>query len=912
MRVTAVRSRAAARTWLLLSGLGLGLLLAGLIYASLAGQRKLVREIERDSRALAGDEQLVKLAIDEQLADLERELIRLARLADLKEAVVAGDREKLLEQIRPPLNRLGKGRAGVSRISFYTPNGVAFLRAHAPASFGESVFGHRRLITESATTLRIVKGLEAEEGIPYLWAVTPIYDGGRVVGVLEMGSSLAPVINVVKTITGGEVGILPAPRSASATASSDRTLFAKATARLDLERGLPAPVRQVVKVQGITYAASLIPLKDFSGRDASVLVMLSDVSAVTAAVQRSNVVLVTLSVVGLVIAAALLVVLTRKLDRFYQDLEVRVEERTRELSVLLAIARTIDSSPDLAQTLRGVAQEVGRLLDADTVAAYRAHPDGKTLQLVAGHRFPDELRGNFETFPIPLEGHRFLEEAWESKRPVFSSAAADDPRIDRETFQQLPHASLLFVPLVVQGAAAGGLFAFWWERHRRFAPEELQLVEGVASAAATVMANVLLYGAAQKRAQELAALHEIGTSVVSSLDLAAVLEAIASSGVALIGAQRCAVFELDPRDQRLHARASRGMGPDQPLMPLRLGQGAAGSAALRREPVFSPDVRSQPLPMYDELWDEVGMTLKDVVQRRGYRAIIAVPLISKKTVLGALCIYWDEVHPYCEEEVHLLEALAQQAAIAIENARLYRESQRALGELQVKNTELDSFVYSVSHDLKAPLVAVQGMAGAVLEDCGDQLDEHGRHYLGRLQANVQQMERLIQDLLALSRIGREARAPETLSVAEVVDDIIAEHATQIAERGIKVSVQDVGTLWGIRTQIEQVLGNVIGNAIKYVGDSPAPTVEVGMIDRGAFVECFVKDNGIGIDPAYHQKVFEIFQRLNEVEAEGTGVGLALVKKIVEAAGGCVWVESAKGQGATFRFTWPAAPKGGRG
>jgi len=347
-------------------------------------------------------------------------------------------------------------------------------------------------------------------------------------------------------------------------------------------------------------------------------------------------------------------------------------------------------------------------------------------------------------------------------------------------------------------------------------------------------------------------------------------------------------------------------------MPLRLGQGAAGSAALRREPVFSPDVRRQPLPMYDELWDEVGITLKDVVQRRGYRAIIAVPLISKKTVLGALCIYWDEVHPYSEEEVHLLEALAQQAAIAIENARLYRESQRALGELQVKNTELDSFVYSVSHDLKAPLVAVQGMAGAVLEDCGDQLDEHGRHYLGRLQANVQQMERLIQDLLALSRIGREARAPETVSVAEVVDDIIAEHATQITERGIKVSVQDVGTLWGIRTQIEQVLGNVIGNAIKYVGDSPAPTVEVGMIDRGAFVECFVKDNGIGIDPAYHQKIFEIFQRLNEVEAEGTGVGLALVKKIVEAAGGCAWVESAKGQGATFRFTWPAAPKGGRG
>ena len=100
------------------------------------------------------------------------------------------------------------------------------------------------------------------------------------------------------------------------------------------------------------------------------------------------------------------------------------------------------------------------------------------------------------------------------------------------------------------------------------------------------------------------------------------------------------------------------------------------------------------------------------------------------------------------------------------------------------------------------------------------------------------------------------------------------------------------------------MGNLLGNAIKYLGDVAEASVEVGTVDRGAFVECYVKDNGIGIDPAYHERIFEVFQRLKEVEVDGTGVGLAIVKKIVQASGGRIWVESAKGQGATFRFTWP--------
>ena len=126
-------------------------------------------------------------------------------------------------------------------------------------------------------------------------------------------------------------------------------------------------------------------------------------------------------------------------------------------------------------------------------------------------------------------------------------------------------------------------------------------------------------------------------------------------------------------------------------------------------------------------------------------------------------------------------------------------------------------------------------------------------------------------------------------------------------RKIRVSVGALPTVWGVRTHVEQVVGNLVANAVKYLGDVAEPTIEVEAETQDGMVTCLVRDNGIGIDPAYHAKVFEIFQRLGDVTAEGTGVGLAIVRKIVEGAGGRVWVESAKGAGATFRFTWPASP-----
>jgi signal transduction histidine kinase len=272
----------------------------------------------------------------------------------------------------------------------------------------------------------------------------------------------------------------------------------------------------------------------------------------------------------------------------------------------------------------------------------------------------------------------------------------------------------------------------------------------------------------------------------------------------------------------------------------------------------------------------------------------------------------DEYDEQIRQHTVELESRVEErtAELKRSNAELEVEVERRArveAELRVKNSELDSFVYSVSHDLKAPLVAVQGLAGILAEDHGAHLDADGRHVVDRLQANVDRMKRLIEDLLELSRIGREARAPQALDLSAVVDGLVAEMGAALRARGIELVRRDAGLVWAVRTRLEQVLRNLLGNAVKYMGETASPRIEVGLHAGGAFAECYVKDNGIGIDPRDHEKIFDIFHRLNEVQVEGTGVGLAIARKIVDGVGGRLWVESERGRGATFRFTWPSPP-----
>lgn len=237
------------------------------------------------------------------------------------------------------------------------------------------------------------------------------------------------------------------------------------------------------------------------------------------------------------------------------------------------------------------------------------------------------------------------------------------------------------------------------------------------------------------------------------------------------------------------------------------------------------------------------------------------------------------------------------------NATLERQVEERTAELQRSNRELDQFAYVASHDLKAPLRGIQHLADFIGEDAGADLPAASQEHLRRMYGRIRRMEMLLDDLLTYSRAGRHHHQPEPVDIAELVRDV-----TELLSlpEGFDVSVvADVPTLMLERVPLETVLRNLIGNAAKHHHDPAHGCVHIAVKLVDAFVEFAVADNGPGIDPVFHDRIFDIFQTLRpRDQVEGSGMGLTIVKKLVETRGGSIWVESDLGQGTTIHFTWP--------
>jgi PAS domain S-box-containing protein len=234
--------------------------------------------------------------------------------------------------------------------------------------------------------------------------------------------------------------------------------------------------------------------------------------------------------------------------------------------------------------------------------------------------------------------------------------------------------------------------------------------------------------------------------------------------------------------------------------------------------------------------------------------------------------------------------------------RKEEERGRLLADLEAKNRELEAFVYTISHDLKGPLVSLNGFSLALQKGSYSQLGKEGKHYVERIQATVAHMDDLITSLLGLSRIGRVVGPIEEIDVGLLLRKVRDELAVRIEEVGAEFVVQEpLPTVCADRGRIHQVFVNLIENAVKFRSAERALRIEVGCRQESGFCRFHVADNGIGIAPQYHEQIFAPFRKLHP-EIEGVGIGLALVKKIVEHHGGRVWVQSEAGKGATFYFT----------
>jgi PAS domain S-box-containing protein len=247
----------------------------------------------------------------------------------------------------------------------------------------------------------------------------------------------------------------------------------------------------------------------------------------------------------------------------------------------------------------------------------------------------------------------------------------------------------------------------------------------------------------------------------------------------------------------------------------------------------------------------------------------------------------------------------KQAATALEalNASLEQRVRERTAELERSNRELDQFAYVASHDLKAPLRGIDHLATWITEDVGALLPPPSLEHLAKLRGRVQRMDRLLDDLLAYSRVGRFDGGSEPVDTAALIKDIVALLAPPA---GFTVIVaDDLPTLLTPRAPLEVVLRNLIGNTCKHHPQPAAGVARISAQEQGDFIEFCVSDNGPGIDPRFHERIFGVFQTLQpRDQVEGSGMGLALVKKSVEHRGGQVRVASTPGQGATFWFTWP--------
>ncbi|HEU0295981.1 MAG TPA: ATP-binding protein, partial [Anaerolineales bacterium] len=236
-----------------------------------------------------------------------------------------------------------------------------------------------------------------------------------------------------------------------------------------------------------------------------------------------------------------------------------------------------------------------------------------------------------------------------------------------------------------------------------------------------------------------------------------------------------------------------------------------------------------------------------------------------------------------------------------------REREALIQRLKLKNQELDRFAIRVSHDLKTPLITVAGFLGYLEQDIKSGNHERAEKDLAQINEAARKMGRFVDELLDLSRVGRITNPPKDLPFEEIVRDALQATDGILKAKQVQVEIDPIFPFVHVdRGRVVQVLQNLITNAVKFMGDQPQPIIRIGFQEIDGEHIFSVTDNGIGIPPQHHESIFELFSRLNP-EIDGTGIGLGLVKRIIEVHQGKIWVESSPGTGSTFKFTLAPAP-----
>jgi PAS domain S-box-containing protein len=304
--------------------------------------------------------------------------------------------------------------------------------------------------------------------------------------------------------------------------------------------------------------------------------------------------------------------------------------------------------------------------------------------------------------------------------------------------------------------------------------------------------------------------------------------------------------------------------------------------------------------------DDREQDARDMETLRANRQIVT----EVRTITKSGAVRWVRVygHPVWDAARGGLVGIYGAVQDVTDRKQAEADREALIRELEAKNAELERFTYTVSHDLKSPLITIRGFLTFVEKDAVEGNLERLRADVGRISNAVAKMQRLLNELLELSRVGRVVNPPEAVPFGALAREAEALVAGRIAERGVEVRIgEDLPAVWGDRARLIEVVQNLVDNAAKFMGDEERPLVEIGVRRDAAERVFFVRDNGVGIEPAFRERVFGLFEKLDP-DSEGTGVGLALVRRIVALHGGRVWVEAGEGgRGTTVCLTLSEPP-----
>jgi signal transduction histidine kinase/CheY-like chemotaxis protein len=599
-------------------------------------------------------------------------------------------------------------------------------------------------------------------------------------------------------------------------------------------------------------------------------------------------------------------------DRLSRDLAQAVDQQNAASQVLEAIGT---SGFELAPVFETVVHHAVRLCKADSGMIWQLDGDvyriacslgaspeyqrlleRKTIACASGATAADE---------IGMVGLVGLE-----RRAVLITDARTDPRYEwREALELGGQRSMVGVPMLAGDQAIGVIVL---QRHKvdPFDERTIQLATTFAAQGSIAIQNVRLFQELERRGGELArsvdelrVLGEISQAVSSSLDLDEVLTTIVTHAVRLSGAEGGSIFEFDDETELFGIRAT--FGTDEELVErmrrvrIPLGETFLGRVAVSGEPGQAADLDGEPSdPHINEL------------RRDGWRSMLVVPLLRELKIIGALVVRRRAPGAFSDQTADLLETLASQSAVAIHNARVYRELEEKTRQLEVVSEHKSEFLASMSHELRTPLNAVIGFSDVLLEKMFGDINPRQEEYLHDIRNSGRHLLELINEILDLSKVeaGRMELELGSVSVVEIVEHGVAMTRERAFQHGISIELDleaPGDRIWADELKLKQVVLNLLSNAVKFTGDGGSVVVTSRTIRGEAHVT--VRDTGFGVPEADQERIFDAFQRgarSGRGSAEGTGLGLTLSKRIVELHGGRMWMTSRVGVGSTFGFAVP--------